>query len=128
MEPQKDFDLFTQKYKRDINCLTDENRGTRLGALKRLSTELPKEADDVARCKLFINHIMKPLTYVFEDKIEKHREIAIKMVADHVGKFGFSKDCAMLLTALIARLNANPFPETCMNYLFAILKVTSPHS
>jgi len=25
MEAPKDFDLFTQKYKRDINCLTDEN-------------------------------------------------------------------------------------------------------
>ena len=29
MEPEKQFDLFTQKYKRDINCLTDEVSPTR---------------------------------------------------------------------------------------------------
>ena len=114
MEPQKDFDAFTQKYKRDINCLTDENRATRLSALKRLSTELPKEPDVAARSKLFINHLMKPLTYVFEDKIEKNREAAIKIAYAHIEKFGFTKDCVMLLTAVLSRLNATPFPESCM--------------
>jgi len=114
MEAPKDFDLFTQKYKRDINCLTDENRATRLTALKKLTTELPKETDDASRLKLFINHLMKPLTYVFEDKIEKNREAAIKLAYIHIEKFGFNKDFAILLQAIIARINANPFPEPCI--------------
>eukprot|EP01022_Parablepharisma_sp_SALTPOND_P026688 TRINITY_DN64634_c3_g1_i1.p3 TRINITY_DN64634_c3_g1~~TRINITY_DN64634_c3_g1_i1.p3 ORF type:complete len:378 (-),score=42.57 TRINITY_DN64634_c3_g1_i1:1351-2385(-) len=127
MEPQSHFDLFTQKYKRDINCLTDEvhfftrvktqNRAIRFNALKRLLTELPKEPDETARFKLFINNLMKPLTYVFEDKIEKNREAAIKIASSHIEKFGFSKDCAIILTGVLARLNATPFPEPCIKQM-----------
>ena len=84
-----------------------------MSALKKLMTELPKETDDLSREKLFINNLMKPLTYAFEDKIEKNREAAIKIAYAHIEKFGFTKDCIMLLTAIIARMNATPFPEPC---------------
>ena len=105
------FDILVQKYRRDINCLTDENRNTRLVALRKLLTELPKEPEDELREKLFINCLIKPLTYAFEDKIEKNREIAIKIVSGHIEKFGFTKDYDVLLTAALARLNGTPFPE-----------------
>ncbi len=76
-------------------------------------TDLPKETDDLSRNKLFTNHLLKPLTYVFEDKIEKNREAAIKIASAHIEKFGFGKDYVILLSAIIARLNAMPFPEPC---------------
>jgi len=81
--------------------------------LKKFQNELPKEADEF-RLKLFVNCLIKPLTYAFEDKIEKNRETAIKIVGAHIEKYGFTKDYTILLTAILARLNATPFPEPCI--------------
>lgn len=83
-------------------------------------TDLPKETDDEFRLKFFINCLMKPLTYAFEDKIEKNRELAIKIALTHIQKYGFTSDCSALLTAALTRLNATPFPEPCtFLYIFS---------
>lgn len=94
-------------------ALNRQNRNTRFTALKKLLSELPKEEDDESRKRLFTNNLIKPLTYTFEDKIEKHRETGIKIAFAHIQKFGFCGECVPLLTAALARLNAIPFPEPC---------------
>jgi len=95
------------------SSLHPKNRNTRFTALKKLLNELPKETDDESRKKLFTNNLIKPLTYIFEDKVEKNREAGIKIAFAHIQKFGFSIECTPLLTTALSRLNGTPFPEPC---------------
>jgi hypothetical protein len=67
---------------------------------------------------------LTPLLKCLDDKIEKIRETALKMLLKIIGQVELDdKINYLILISVISRLNSIPFPETCKNnnYLFEII-------
>jgi hypothetical protein len=62
-------------------------------------------------------YLLSPVLKCLEDKIEKIRELAIKMLLKLINTIELDdKMNNLILTSVISRLNHVPFPETCKFY------------
>lgn len=65
--------------------------------------------------------MINPLLKCLEDKIEKNRELTIKLLKKLVESLDLDEKVYILvLNAIISRLNHNPFPETCI-YIYLLI-------
>lgn len=73
-----------QSLQRDINCLTDDNRGTRKRALEKISKEVfsKKSKLSASVMKTVFEEILKPVLKLFSDPTEKCRELSLQMVTE----------------------------------------------
>lgn len=72
-----------QGLQRDINCLSDDNRGTRKRALEKITKEVFSKAKfSAAVLQVTFEEILKPILKLFSDPTEKCRELSVQMVSE----------------------------------------------
>ncbi len=117
MDDNLSYDLYVNKHRRDINCLIDQDRNTRKMSLDKLTKDIflvnsVEYITEITREYLLVN-VLRCL----DDKIEKIRETAIKMIFKILENANMDdKMNNLILTSVISRLNTIPFPETCNKY------------
>jgi hypothetical protein len=76
-----------QQHQRDLNCLLDDNRQTRLRALKKLAA-LPEAGHaPPILLSLWERALRAPALKLFSDPVEKVRELAISLTTDMLRVF-----------------------------------------
>jgi hypothetical protein len=114
----KTADALVAKLRRDINSLSDENRGARRRALKNLETALlgkgkpkPKVLTECVNL-----HLVEPLAAVLSDPVESSREaccnLLIKLVDDSGGLRDAYPTLRACLPVLVKRVGKLPFEES----------------
>jgi hypothetical protein len=74
-----------------------------------------------ANIDLLIEKMISPLLKLFDDKIEKIRQMAIDLVFKLMSNYKLEeKVVSLIINTMISRLNSIPFPETCMRELIFI--------
>ena len=113
MEQSEDeqFNEFLKRNKRNINCLLDKERNIRLRALKEFNKDLFEEKSDAVLGRFWRDHLVKPLVFIFDDKIEKLREIAIEITQKMIERFELQDEAQVIIAGIIARMDKIPFPE-----------------
>ena len=73
-----------QSLQRDINCLADDNRGTRKRALEKINKEVfsKKSKLSASVMKTVFEEILKPVLKLFSDPTEKCRELSLQIVTE----------------------------------------------
>jgi len=134
MEDEYSYDLFVSKHRRDINCLLDQvsipslyslnyyntfqDRNIRKTAFDKLLSEIFGVNNKEYLINLTREYLLTPVLKCLEDKIEKIRESAVKMIMKLMNTIELDdKMNNLILTSIISRLNHVPFPETCNNLL-----------
>ena len=124
MEDDHSYDLYVNKHRRDINCLLDQvkieenlisqDRNIRKNAFDKLSTEIFLINSKEYLQNLTREYLLSPILKCLEDKIEKIRESAIKLIFKLINTIDLDdKMNNLILSSVISRLNHVPFPETC---------------
>jgi dynein assembly factor 5 len=75
-----------QKLQRDLNCLSDPNRGTRKRALEKLTktltgASLPAGVTAETLATYFSENLQAPLLTLLADPVEKNRELACELIS-----------------------------------------------
>jgi len=128
---------FLLTVRRDINCLTDNDRAVRRGAIVKLDKALlssSKASPEHVR-RVFLEELHKPLFRMFADQGEKCREVSLSMTlrfADLLPVQDLENVLPLLLAALLGRFRSHPFPEQSeelrlealrlLNHLFDLCK------
>lgn len=55
--------------------------------------------------------LAKRLIIILEDQIEKNRELSIDLIRTMTERVGLKEESQILLPAIAARMNNNPYPE-----------------
>ena len=105
------FNEFLKRNKRNINCLLDKERNIRLKALKEFNKDLFEEKSDIVLGRFWRDHLVKPLVLIYDDKIEKLRELAIEITLKMIERFELLDEAQVILSGVIARMDKIPFPE-----------------
>jgi len=83
MIPNSDqaFEDLQKQFQRDINCLSDEDRNIRLRGLTNINTQLfAPQNDQQSILKLFDRVLLKNVLRLMDDKVEKHKAIALDIL------------------------------------------------
>ncbi|CAE7658796.1 Dnaaf5, partial [Symbiodinium pilosum] len=121
---------FLLTVRRDINCLTDNDRAVRRGAVLKLDKTLlgsSKAPADYVR-KVFVEELHKPLFRMFADQGEKCREVSLSMTqrfADLLPVQDLENILPLLLAALLGRFRSHPFPEQSEELRLEALRLLS---
>lgn len=91
--------------------MLDKERNIRLKALKDFNRNLPKEKNDAVIAKFWRDHLLKPLVLIYDDQIEKLRELAIEITQHLVERFELKDEAQVIIQGIVARMNKMPFPE-----------------
>jgi hypothetical protein len=59
-----------------------QDRNIKRKALNEVKSDLSREKNDEIIAKFYRIHLLKPLVLLFEDKIDKHREMAIEIATE----------------------------------------------
>jgi hypothetical protein len=78
-----------------------------------LRKSVQKNADPKVLEYFYRQRLCKRTVLCLEDQVEKNREMAIEIMSTMVGYCGFKEESAIILPAIAARMNKNPFPEPC---------------
>ena len=105
------FNEFLKRNKRNINCLLDKERNIRLRALKEFNKDLFEEKNDAVLGKFWRDHLVKPLVLIYDDKIEKLRELAIEITQKMLERFELQDEAQVIISGIVARMDKIPFPE-----------------
>ena len=75
---------YLQSLHRDINCLADDNRGTRKRALEKIRKEVFSKKPHFSATVLQVTfeEILKPALKLFADPTEKCRELSVQLVSE----------------------------------------------
>lgn len=113
MEAEDDlqFTEFLKRNKRNINCLVDKEKNIRLKALKEFNKDLFEESNDAVISKFWRNHLLKPLVLIYDDKVEKLRELAIEITSKLIDRFELKDEAQVIISGVVARMDKIPFPE-----------------
>jgi hypothetical protein len=113
MEPSDEtlFQEFLAKNKRNINCLLDKERNIRLKALKEFDKDLLKQENNSVLSKFWTDYLLKPLVLIYDDKIEKLRELSISITTKLIERFDLKDEAQVIIPGIWARMNKTPFPE-----------------
>ena len=91
-----------------------QDRNTRKCAFDKLLSEIFAINEKEFLLQLTREYLLSPVLKCLEDKIEKIRESAIKMLLKLMNTVELDdKMNNLILTSVISRLNHIPFPETC---------------
>jgi len=121
---------FLLTVRRDINCLTDNDRAVRRGAVVKLEKTLltSAKADKAYVRRVFLEELHKPLFRMYGDQGEKCRELSISMtlrLVDIVPVEDLENLLPLLLAALLGRLRSIPFPEQSEELRLEVLRLLS---
>lgn len=105
------FNDFLTRNKRNINCLLDKERNIRLKALKDFDKNLLSEENDAVLSKFWRDHLLKPLVLIYDDKVEKLREIAINITTQLIERFEVKEEAQVIIPGIVERMNKIPYAE-----------------
>jgi len=117
------FNEFLKRNKRNINCLLDKERNIRLKALKDFDKNLLNEENDVVLAKFWRDHLLKPLVMIYDDKIEKLRELGINITTQLVERFDLQDEAQAIIPGIVARMNKIPYSEPSEEVRIEFLKL-----
>jgi len=101
------------KYNRDINCLRDRDKNTRLNGLKRLHSQLPLESQEETK-QIFSLKLKAPLLENLSDPTDRCKELAVSLLLTLFSNSQILEDdVPSVVQALYSRLGTEPSPETC---------------
>ena len=101
------------KYTRDINCLREKDKNTRINGLKRLLQSLPNEPQSQLQ-QLFALKLKQALLDLLKDPADKCKELSVSLLSYLVNSQAIQyDDIPAVLTTLHSRLAAEPCPESC---------------
>jgi hypothetical protein len=107
-------DELTRSFQRDINCLTDEDRNIRAKGLNNINANIFAPTNDKAAItKLFEKNLLRNVLRLLEDKVGKHREIALDVLNKFIENIE-NIDHEMItaiLKSFFVKFNVIPFPE-----------------
>ena len=108
-------DAIVNKFRHDINCLSDKDRAIRKGGLEKINKELFKIKKKENLEMLLTQYLMNPLIKMLEDQIEKHRETTINLLTKIVKEVDLERKLIIpnLLNEVLSRIDHTPFPEQC---------------
>jgi dynein assembly factor 5 len=121
-----------QKFQRQINCLSDENRQTRRRALDQLKRALlggkpPDGAKPKVMAQFFSTCLQTPLLNLLGDPVEKCRELSCELVTCFAK--AIVEDVPLLLRESVpmlkSRLGALPFVEPAEEMRLVLLQLLS---
>lgn len=105
-----------QSLQRDINCLADDNRGTRKRALEKISKELfsKKTKFSASVLQVAFEEILKPILKLFSDSTEKCRELAVQVVSEFAKQVtDLSQFLPYIIPTVVQRLGQPEIVESC---------------
>ncbi|KAK2567034.1 Dynein axonemal assembly factor 5 [Acropora cervicornis] len=101
---------------RDINCLSDENRGTRKRALEKIRKEVfsRKPHFPAALLQVAFTEILKPALKLFADPTEKCRELSVQLVSEFAKQVtDLSQFLPYIIPTIVQRLGQPELVEPC---------------
>jgi len=108
------FEDLQKQFQRDINCLSDEDRNIRLRGLTNINTQLfAPQNDQQSILKLFDRVLLKNVLRLMDDKVEKHKAIALDILnkfLDNVKEID-TELISAILKCFVSRMNSYPYPE-----------------
>ncbi|OMJ68386.1 hypothetical protein SteCoe_34173 [Stentor coeruleus] len=118
------------KYNRDINCLRDRDKNTRLGGLQRILKSLNEEQN---LC-LFFSRLKLPLIDILSDPSDKCKELSVKILKAFVDTNSIPpEDLSYIIISIHSRIGQETQIETCeevrislMQVLFTLCKTYTP--
>eukprot|EP00434_Breviolum_minutum_P033786 symbB.v1.2.029896.t2/scaffold3318.1/size84623/5 len=123
---------FLLSVRRDINCLCDNDRAVRRGAVVKLEKALlsggKTQVAPAYLQRLFLEELHKPLFRMFADQGEKCREVSLSMTlrfSDLLPVQEVENVLPLLLAALLGRFRSQPFPEQSEELRLEALRVLS---
>lgn len=101
------------RFLRDINCLREKDKNTRINSLKRIQQSLFKENPDSIKA-LFSYKLKSPLLDLLKDPADKCKELSIDILSN-LSKNSLipHEEIPALITSLHSRLGVDPCQETC---------------
>ncbi|XP_074630792.1 dynein axonemal assembly factor 5-like [Acropora palmata] len=105
-----------QSLQRDINCLSDENRGTRKRALEKIRKEVfsRKPHFPAALLQVAFTEILKPALKLFADPTEKCRELSVQLVSEFAKQVtDLSQFLPYIIPTIVQRLGQPELVEPC---------------
>lgn len=137
-DENKFFSEFHRKLQKDVNCLTDPDRGKRLTSLKKFHTiyfasnkgvasDIPPKDEIVA---FFYKFLIHPILKVLCDPVEKCRELSLELLINFVEKYLDANDAAAELTNMfipvaLMRAGKTPFEEPAEEIRLLFIKLLS---
>eukprot|EP00049_Salpingoeca_infusionum_P015144 m.290894 g.290894 ORF g.290894 m.290894 type:complete len:854 (+) comp15821_c0_seq2:292-2853(+) len=125
-EPQRAHFLSTvQKMQRDINCLSEDNKGVRRRALKSIKTQTIEQGFaswDHLAAEAVLNYLLKPLVRCYSDSSESCRETAVELLSDLL-KVKPAMDTVLpyLIPIYVARLGQKTLTEPTEEIRLALM-------
>ena len=108
------------KYNRDVNCLKDKDKNTRLGGLDRLISSSKTEVDLLG---LFAK-VKFPLLDLLKDPADKCKVLAVNLIDTFISTSSVPPEDLSLVTQCIhARLGQETQQESCEEVRISLLKV-----
>ena len=127
---------FNRSIQRHLNCLSDENKNVRYKALSAIHEELSKfnfTPEDIE--SIFINSLLNFLLKAFLDKVEKNRELSVKIMEEYFNKLPHpEKSIEIIIPAFVNRLGQQEILEPSeeirlqtLNFLHVIINTCAKH-
>lgn len=101
------------RFLRDINCLREKDKNTRINSLKRIQQSLFKEPEESIK-HLFSFKLKSPLLDLLKDPADKCKELTIDILLKLCKNSSIPyEEIPSLITALHSRLGVDPCQEGC---------------
>ena len=101
------------RFLRDINCLREKDKNTRINSLKRIQQSLFKEPEESIK-HLFSFKLKSPLLDLLKDPADKCKELSIDILTKLCKNSSVPyEEIPSLVTALHSRLGVEPCQEAC---------------
>lgn len=108
------------KYNRDINCLKDKEKATRIGGLNRLISSAKTETDLLS----LFGKLKFPLLDLLKDPADKCKELAVNLLQTFVVTTSVqSEDLSFVIQCVHSRVGQEVQQESCEEVRIAVLKV-----
>lgn len=91
--------------------MLDKERNIRLKALKEFNKDLLKEENDEILAKFWRDYLLKPLVMIYDDKFEKHRQLAIDITTQLIERFDLQDEAQIIIPGICARMHKMPYAE-----------------
>lgn len=98
------------KYNRDINCLKDRDKSTRISALGRLLSSLKSESNHSA----LFQKLKHPLLDLLKDPSDKCKELSVSLLKSFISSNSIPpEDLPLLIQSFHSRLGQDQLIESC---------------
>ena len=113
-EAKKRVIALQQQLQRDVNCLSDSNRSTRVSSLNKIRKHILQEQFSSEELVMLLDFLLKPLLKLFPDQVEKCRELSLAVFREFYEKLhceGIDRSLTYLMPVMVSRLSNQEIKE-----------------